>query len=441
MDIDTRGLDINHKDHLVFGGCDVVDLAGEYGTPLYVVDENRVRSNYHRFMDAFNRFYHEVEIFYSYKTNCIPAILKTLHKEGCGAEVVSPYEFWLAHQLETDPSRIIYNGVNKSKEDLKTAIQQGVGLINADSPDEIRRLKAASDELGMHVNVGVRIYPEIGWKSQFGFQKNGDNIISIFEEIVESDFLEPCCLHIHFGTSIRETGPHRDVIKKITSLMKDLKEKINLELKYLDMGGGFGIPTVKTLSLSEIAFYKIFNIPPKGPKISSCPSIETFGEIITGDLISEFERYGLKKPRLILEPGRVITGDTQILLVTVGEIKKRNNGVNFAITDGGMQNIAFPLSYEYHKCLLGNRCSAGIKDRYHVTGPLCSPEDLLYRNWRLPELKAGDILAIMDAGAYFTSFSNNFSYPRPAVVSTKDGSHRIIRERENFMHMTGLDMI
>jgi len=441
MDKSLWGLDINNKDHLVFGGCDVVDLAREYGTPLFLIDENRVRTNYHRFLNAFNKHYTETQVFYSYKTNCIPAILKTLHEEGCGAEVVSPYEFWLAHQLGIESSRIIYNGVNKLKEDLMTAIQKGVGLINVDSLNEIKLLKMVSSKIRRHVNVGVRICPGSGWKAQFGIQNNRDNIIAIFKEMAESDFLDPCCLHVHFITGIRNTSLHSAVIKEIVALMNKLKEKLDLELKYLDLGGGFGVPAVKTLSLPEMALYKIFGITPKEPDISECPSIEGFGESITRCLINNLERYRLKRPILIFEPGRAITSDAQILLVTVGEIKKRKSGASFAITDGGMQNIAFPLSFEYHRCFLANRCSARIKDRYHVTGPLCSPEDLLYRNRRLPELKAGDILAIMDAGAYFTSFSNNFSFARPAVVLVKDGSHKIIRERENYEYMTALDRI
>jgi len=223
--------------------------------------------------------------------------------------------------------------------------------------------------------------------------------------------------------------------------MKELKDKTGLELKYLDLGGGFGIPTVKTFSIFEMAFYKIFDIPPKAPDIKKCPSIESFGKAISECLIADLERYGLKKPILILEPGRAITSDAQVLLITVGDIKKRSDGSKFAITDGGMQNIAFPLSYEYHECLLANKCSAKSEDRYYVTGPLCSPEDLLYRNWRLPDLKSGDILVIMDAGAYFTSFSNNFSFSRPAIVSTQAGFHKIVRERENFNNMIGLDKI
>jgi diaminopimelate decarboxylase len=190
-----------------------------------------------------------------------------------------------------------------------------------------------------------------------------------------------------------------------------------------------------------MALYKIFNIPPQEPAVSTCPSIEGFAEEIAGYLNSFVERHGLKKPILLLEPGRALTGDAQILLVTVGEIKTRNHGLNYAITDGGMQNVAFPLSYEYHKCFLANRAGTGISNRYHVTGPLCSPEDLLFRNRELPELKRGDVLSIMDAGAYFTSFSNNFSYPRPAAVSVRNGSHKIMRDRENFKHMTGLDRI
>jgi diaminopimelate decarboxylase len=127
--------------------------------------------------------------------------------------------------------------------------------------------------------------------------------------------------------------------------------------------------------------------------------------------------------------------------VTVKEIKKRSNGTKFALTDGGMQNAAFPLSYEYHKCFLATRVSADWKERYTVVGPLCSPEDRLYRNWTFPELREGDILAIMDAGAYFTSFANNFSYPRPAVVLVSDGHHKLARQRESFEHMTALDKI
>jgi len=441
MDTNHWGLSINHNNHFDMGGCDVVSLAKEYGTPLHIVDENRLRSNFHRFYNAFNSSYPEVRVFYSYKTNCIPALLKILHEEGCGAEVVSPYELWIACQLACDPSKIVYNGVNKSEEDLRIAVDRGVGLINVDSVNEIYKLKRVASDLKKVVNIGIRIYPGIGWKAQFGLQPNEDNIIEILKELDGLDYINVSCLHVHFGTGIKDAGIYLKVIKKICTLIKEIKEYLNKDIDYLDLGGGFGVPTVKTIKIPEMALYKIFNVPLKEPKINHCAPIEVFGNEIT-DFLNKFcKSNGLKKPALILEPGRIITSNSQILLIKVVDLKTRKNGSNFAITDGGMQNIAFPLSYEYHQCFLANRVGAKNKNRYFITGPLCSPDDILYRNWRLPELKIGDILAIMDTGAYFTSFSNNFSFARPSIVLVSDGTHRLIRREENFEHMSELDVI
>lgn len=441
MDIKLWDLDINHKDHLVFGGYDLVELAKIYGTPIYIVDEHKLRGNYHRFLNAFMNGYSKAKVFYSYKTNCIPGVLNVLNEEGCGAEVVSPYELWLALRLGVKPSEIIYNGVNKSAEDLRTAIQKQVGLINVDSADEIYRLKRVSEEIKQRVNVGIRIYPGVGWKAQFGIEPNVDRVISLIKELNKSGFQNLCCLHVHIGTGVRNTKPYERLIKLVCWLLFDIKEKLNIDIEYLDFGGGFGVPTVKTFTIFEVGLYKIFNIPPQEPKEKDCPSVETFGQVIAYSLKKYSRLYGLKEPYLLLEPGRAITSNAQILLVTVGDIKKRRDGAQFAITDGGMQNIAFPLSYEYHKCFLANRASLKPKDRYFVTGPLCSPEDLLYRNWRLVELERGDILAIMDAGAYFTSFSNNFSYPRPAVVLVSGNSHKLVRKHESFEHINAMDTI
>ncbi|MGH7890573.1 MAG: diaminopimelate decarboxylase family protein, partial [Thermodesulfobacteriota bacterium] len=394
-----------------------------------------------KFLVAFKNHYSKLKVFYSYKTNCIPGVLKVLHEEGCGAEVVSPHELWLALRLGVKPSEIIYNGVNKSEEVLRTAIQKGVGLINGDSADEVYRLMRVSEEVGQKVNVGIRIYPKVGWRAQFGIEPGRGQVMSLIKEIKKTGFLNLCCIHVHIGTGIRNTKPYESVIKEICSLLHEIREKLNLDIECIDLGGGFGVPTVKTLTILEAGLYKILNFPPEEPKFKDCPSVEIFGQIIAESLKKYCELYDLKEPHLLLEPGRAITSNAQILLLTVGDIKKRRDSAKFAITDGGMQNIAFPLSYEYHSCFIANRASAGPKDKYFVTGPLCSPEDLLYRNWRLPELERGDVLAIMDAGAYFTSFSNNFSYPRPAVVLVSGDSHKLVRQHESFEHITAMDKI
>jgi len=145
------------------------------------------------------------------------------------------------------------------------------------------------------------------------------------------------------------------------------------------------------------------------------------------------------RPEILLEPGRALTSSAQVLLLTVKEIKRRGR-TRFAVVDGAMQQIAFPLSYEYHACLVAS-CASGQRPRrrYFVVGPLCSPEDVLYRNWRLPELVEGDVLAVMDAGAYFTSFANNFSFPRPPIALVRDGHGRLVRQRETFAAIAAPD--
>jgi Diaminopimelate decarboxylase len=205
----------------------------------------RLHSNYHRFLDAFKNSYGKVRVFYSYKTNCVPGILKVLHKEGCGAEVASPYELWLAFKLGVEPSKVVYNGVIKSEENLKTAVQRGVGIINIDSVSEIYKLKEISDELKKEVDVGIRIPLARDSKSYFGLQPSEDKVIDTFRELKRNSLLNLCCLQVHGGTRVKNTEHYKKAIELSFSLIKELKKKLNTDIKYLDLGGGFGFPTLK----------------------------------------------------------------------------------------------------------------------------------------------------------------------------------------------------
>lgn len=439
MDRRLWGLDVDGNDHLVLGGCDLVTLAATYGTPLHVVDEDRLRANYRRFVAAFQGGHPATRVFYSYKTNCIPEMLALLHDEGCGAEVISPYEAWVAHRLGVKGMDVVYNGVGRSVGDFRAAIERRVGLINVDSRDELRRLARAADELQQTVNVGLRVYPDVGWRAHFGLDPNADRLLAQAAELKHHRHLHLYALHAHIASGLRATANYERLIDALCLLIRDLRARSGVAVACLDLGGGFGVPTVKTLSVREVALYKLWNVAPRPPRPQDCPSIETFGRVLTAVLRDRCARYDLEEPSLILEPGRAITSDTQMLLVSVIDVKRRAKGPAFAITDGGMQNIAFPLAYEYHHSFLATRASVPPERRYTVTGPLCSPEDLLYRNWPLPALKEGDVLAVMDAGAYFTSFANNFSYPRPAVVGVSQGRHRLLRGRETFEQMSSVD--
>ena len=205
----------------------------------------------------------------------------------------------------------------------------------------------------------------------------------------------------------------------------------------LDVGGGFGVPTVRSFTLTEVGFYRVFGIPPRAPAEADCASVEDFARAITGALKEHCARHGLSEPRLMLEPGRALTSSAQMLLVRVRDIKQRRRAP-VAVVDGGMQNVAFPLSYEYHACLVASRASESTRHRrYLVAGPLCSPEDVLYRNWLLPELVEGDVLATWTP-ALLTSFANT-SRTRDLRLSWCPTGATERPRREGFDHMTALD--
>ena len=439
MDVRLWDLDVNGEDHLVCGGCDLVELARRYGTPLYAVDEARLRRNVENFRRAFANRHQDAGVFYSYKTNCVPGVLAILHHQGCGAEVASPYEYWLARELGVPAASVIYNGVNRSIDDFERAIRDGVHLINLDSIGEGERLVAAAERARMPVRVGVRIDPGVGWKAHFGLEPETRQLAELVHVLKESSWATLTGVHAHVGSCITNADVYARAIERIAKTTAQLQTQARTTIDTVDMGGGFATPTVSRFSAREAGLYRLFNRPPAAPAHGSCASIDRFAETIARTLTAAFARRGLRPPRLLLEPGRAISGSAQVLLVTITEVKTRAGGARVAIADGGMQNVAFPLSYEYHHCFVANRASATATSRWFVTGPLCSAEDLLYRNWTLPALQPGDVLAIMDAGAYFTSFANNFSYPRPPVVLASQGASHVLRARERFEEMARTD--
>jgi diaminopimelate decarboxylase len=433
------GMEINNQDHLVSGGCDVVELAKTYATPLHVVDEDKLRANYHKFYNTFQRFYPSVEVFYSYKTNCVAGVLKILHEEGAGAEVISPYELWLALQLSVPPDKILYNGVNKSQESLRIAIKQGIKAVHIDSWNELYHLQDLTKELGKTLNVGIRVRPSVGWRWQFGFDLSNGEALQAYGALSQMNHLRPEGVHFHIGSNLKKPELYTRAIWQVCRLMKELKDRSGLELNYVDIGGGIGIPGVKTFTLFERGLYYLWDRLPQVPKESDDLSLETFARTIGNTLLKGCEYYHVPSPTLLLEPGRALSGDAQILLVTVGSLKQDGKGRSLALTDGGSANIAFPVSFEYHEVFVANKARMRSEIPYRITGQVCTPSDILYRRKKLASLEEGDILAVMDTGAYFTSFANNFAFPRPAIVSVSRGQARIVRKRESFEKLTACE--
>ena len=325
----------------------------------------------------------------------------------------------MAGKLGVAGADVIHNGVSKSAAELEAAIERGVGLVNVGSLDELQRLHCVSERLARAVSVGLRIDPGLGWKAHFGVRADPDSILTLGRVIEEAELLDLTALHVHVGTGIRHPTEFVRALARACELTRVLRDELGIVVKDLDLGGGFGVPTVKSLTTRELALYRLAGRPPRPPRLDDCASHEDFAQALGRALRRECRRHRLGEPRLRLEPGRALTSSPQVLIVRVLEIKRKKRGACFAIVDGGMQNIAFPLSYEYHHCFVANkgRAASGPATRSPVRFAPRRTSCSGTGRCRAPiRRSAGDI----NVGAYFTSFANN----SPTLAPGRPGLRR-----------------
>ena len=432
------GFSANAQDHLVVGGCDVVELAGRYGTPLHVVDEDGLRRAAREFRRVFGAALGDVDVFYSYKTNCIPGVLRVLHEEGVGAEAISEYETWLALRLGLPGGRILLNGVNKPVEGLRLAVTHGLAGIHVDSLEEVPRLAGVLEAAAGPVRVAVRVATGAGWKAQFGVEIASGEALETYRRLAALPGVVLAGIHVHLGTSVESPEVYSRAVAAMMELRGEVARATGSVLEYLDLGGGLPVPTVKEFGLRDSLLHKRLGRPATHPNPRR-PGWPEFAAAIAAARESGARRTGLPEPRVFFEPGRALTSQAQVLLLGVGVVKCRDDGSRIAITDGGRSTNAAPLGNEYHEVLLANRLSAPGAQPHTIVGGLCTPGDWTFVRKDLPLLEPGDLLAVMDAGAYFTSFSNDFAFPRPGVLLAKGGEARVTRQRESFEYMIGLD--
>ncbi len=438
-DLSRWGCQVNSAGHLEMDGCDLVSVAHEYETPLHVVSKKQLLDNCERAKAALAGSPGGDEVFYSYKTNCVPGILKLIHGQGIGAEVISPYELWVALRLGVPGDKIIYNGPNKTKESIETAVRHDVKLINLDSLTNIRTTVEACRAHGLVANVGVRLCPTVGWRAQFGLNvKNGEATEALRLITENRDCLRLLGLHIHLGSQITDKSLFQKAIAELAAFLQRTDEGTKGGLRYLDLGGGFGVPTVREVSGIERRLFSCLGRPFRPPRPDGCPSMEEFGSVITETLERYPNLYPNTAPTVIMEPGRAITSNTQVLLLSVRVLKARKRPI--AILDGGLMNITFPTAFEYHEVLAANKMLEQADRDHKLVGRTCTPSDVVYHNKMLPGLAEGDVIAIMDAGAYFTSFSSDFAFPRPPIVLADCGKEMLLRERETFEAMIARDV-
>jgi diaminopimelate decarboxylase len=428
------GAGVGPDGHLAIGGCDVVELASRFGTPLYVVDEQKLRRDYQSFVDGFRRFYPKVEVGYSYKTNPLPEVIRVLHDCGALAEVISHFELWLALRLGVPPENIIVNGPAKTPPMVELAIERRVKLINIDGLEELELVAATAARLGVRQPVGVRVVASVGWQAQFGLRLKTGEASRAFERIAELPQLNPVGLHVHLGT-IKDVPTYLQAIREMLQFARELATTANVRLRYFDFGGGFGVPTVRPYDIWDARLMQN-NLPPAPIDTNAAPRIVDYARSIA-ELVREFYPAS-DLPTIAFEPGRAITSSAQSLLLRVLAVKHEVEGTTRAILDGG-KNYALPTGYEYHEILPASRMREAVAAAVTFHGPLCHPGDVLCVQKAFPRLVAGDLVSVMDAGAYFVPNQMNFSNPRPAAVMVKDGRAVEIRRRESFENIVQLD--
>lgn len=427
---------------LTMDGVDLVRLAEVHGTPLYVVSARRLRERCDEMLQAFSAYPRPVSAHFSYKCNPVAGVLRVIHDRGLGAEVSSAWELRLAGALGVAPSRIVFGGLNRTDDDLAAVAEAGVGLFVVDEPGEVTRLEAAAAAYRRTLTIALRVCPDVtprrlgasfrtgSRRQQFGLDARSGEVDAAMRRARASPHLRLRGVMGHVGSGIRQLGTFDVMIRRLLEVLRRLRDA-GFPADLLDVGGGLATPYSQPFTTVEMLAYLGFGRAPARPSPTTCSLVAAYAEAVRLSVMAACRRLALPPPTLVLEPGRSITSDAQALLLRVGTVKERRGLPRLVLVDGGAMSISAVLLSEHHELLLVNREPSPDRYRTSIFGSAASPMDVLSRNASLPFLAPGDLLALMDAGAYLTSTATRFAGPRPAVALVDADGVRLVRRREN----------
>ncbi|MEN8614506.1 diaminopimelate decarboxylase [Dehalogenimonas sp. THU2] len=424
------GSTIDARGHLVIGGCDAVDLAKEYGTPLYVFAEDDFRARCHEFKREFGDRCSGTRVVYAGKAFLNRAIVKIVAEEGLGLDVVSGGELEIAGAAGFPMSDVYFHGNNKSDAELELAVERRVGRVVIDNTDELERLDTVAAGRGVRMRVLFRIRPGIdphthakistgNVDSKFGFSLAEAG--TAVPQAMTSKNLDLAGFHYHIGSQIFGIQPFLDALKTTLEFVADMKKSHGFSTTELDIGGG----------------YAVQYLTGKAP-----PPPADYAEAIIDHFNSECRRLDIMPPVLTIEPGRALVARAAVALYTLGAIKNIPGIRQYACVDGGMADNIRPALYgaEYEP-FLANRMSDLANTVYTVAGRFCESGDTLATDIKLPDVKSGDILVMPVCGAYCLPMASNYNAAlRPAVIMVKDGRSRMIRRRETLEDLLRCDI-
>lgn len=445
-------LSINENNHLTLYGLDLTDLCDKFGTPLFVFDEDALSYNYERFRRAFEINYPKIIVCYSVKTNFNPAICKILREKGAYAEITSEVELEAVEKAGYNGCNIILDGVYKPERLLRKALEKRVLLINVESFAEMERLNRIAGEMGIKQSIGLRINAPRSFANpnpayfrraivcpecRFGFPPS--EAYHAFKKALELKNLQVEGIMMHNSPFYPRT------VKMLIQTLHGIHKKLGLEIKYLNIGGGFTSETLKSISTYDLIvdlMRQKLGLKSILDKVSRhSKDIELIAKTIMDDFKKEIK--DLPEPTLVIEPGGILVGPAGILLLRVDHVKKGNDGFNWVIVDGGT-NLMPDVNTVYlrHDILVVNKVKDPKEKMYNISGPLCYTRDYIAIKVYLPKIDEGDIIAVFDCGAYTLSKSNQFLYPRPAAIMLNSRKEvKVIREKETNEDILRKDII
>jgi len=414
---------------LEIGGLSVTELAAEYGTPAYLLDEDDLRSRCREFASAFG----DADVYYAGKSFLCKAVVRVIEEEGLFLDVCSGGELAVALAAGFPAARIGFHGNNKSMSELSRALDAGVGRIVVDSFDEITRLTDLSEKTGKRAQVLIRVTVGVEAHThefiatahedqKFGFSLAGGAAYQAAVRILDEGVLELVGLHSHIGSQIFDTNGFEVAARRVLELQAQIRDARGVELAELDLGGGFGIA------------YTTQDDP-------STPG--DLAKRINKIVESECELNSLRKPRLSIEPGRAIVGPSVLTLYEVGTVKDVDGIRTYVSVDGGMSdNIRTALYDASYSATIAGRRSVAEPLLARVVGKHCESGDIVVKDEFLPaDVRPGDLLAVPGTGAYCRSMASNYNHvPRPPVVAVRDGASRVIVRRETEDDLLALDV-
>ena len=406
-------------------GVSVTELAKEYGSPLFVISENILRNTYQQAKRAFSTRYPKVQFAWSYKTNYLNAICCAFHQEGSWAEVVSGFEYDKAIANGVNGKNIIFNGPDKTLNDLTKAINND-SLIHIDHLDELYNIIDLATSMNKRPRVAIRVNMDTGvypmW-DRFGFNYENGQAWDALNKIMRSEKLELVGLHCHIGTFMLSPSAYGVAATKLTDLAIAIQDKFNHDIKYIDLGGGF--TSKNTLKGSYL------------PGSDTNPTFDDYAEAITSVLITSNFRQD-KLPMLILETGRALIDDAGFLIGSVIANKRLSTGKRATILDFGV-NIMFTAFWYDHKISPAQEFTHYAEDTV-LYGPLCMNIDVVRENISLPLLNKGDHVVVHQMGAYNMTQWMQFITLRPKIVMIDmEGKVHIIRDNETLETINGLE--